>query len=90
MFQVELKGKTKKGKDRIRQHGKVWEVEGNVDKLLFPIKNSQGTFLKLRSVMCECNTCKKWGQDWRIISENNDSDFEVVETRFVTEREEIK
>ena len=87
MIHVELKGKTKKGKDRIRQHGKVWEVEGNTDKLLFPIKNSQGPFLKLRSVMCECNTCKKWGQDWRIISEKNDSDFEVEVIRFVTERE---
>jgi hypothetical protein len=81
-----LKGKSKKGKDRIRQHGDVWEVCEELDKVLFPT-NSSGPFLKLRSVMCECNTCKKWGQDWRIISEKNDSDFEVVETRFVTERE---
>jgi hypothetical protein len=84
-----LKGKSKKGKDRIRQHGDVWEVCEELDKVLFPT-NSSGPFLKLRSVMCECNTCKKWGQDWRIISEKNDSDFEIVETRFVTEREEIK
>ena len=89
MLISKLKGKSKKGKDRIRQHGELWEVEGSHDKVLFPT-NSNGPFLKLRSVMCECNTCKKFGQDWRIISEKNDSDFEVVETRFVTEREEIK
>jgi hypothetical protein len=89
MLISKLKGKSKKGKDRIRQHGDVWEVCEELDKVLFPT-NSSGPFLKLRSVMCECNTCKKFGQDWRIISEKNDSDFEVVETRFVTEREEIK
>lgn len=88
MLISKLKGKTKKGKDRIRQHGELWEVCEELDKVLFPT-NSSGPFLKLRSVMCECNTCKKFGQDWRIISEKNDSDFEVVETRFVTEREEI-
>ncbi len=86
MLISKLKGKSKKGKDRIRQHGDVWEVCEELDKVLFPT-NSSGPFLKLRSVMCECNTCKKFGQDWRIISEKNDSDFEVVETRFVTERE---
>ena len=86
MLISKLKGKSKKGKDRIRQHGDMWEVCEELDKVLFPT-NSSGPFLKLRSVMCECNTCKKFGQDWRIISENNDSDFEVVETRFVTERE---
>lgn len=86
MLISKLKGKSKKGKDRIRQHGDVWEVCEELNKVLFPT-NSSGPFLKLRSVMCECNTCKKWGQDWRIISEKNDSDFEVVETRFVTERE---
>ena len=89
MLISKLKGKSKKGKDRIRQHGDMWEVCEELDKVLFPT-NSSGPFLKLRSVMCECNTCKKFGQDWRIISENNDSDFEIVETRFVTEREEIK
>ena len=89
MLISKLKGKSKKGKDRIRQHGDMWEVCEELDKVLFPT-NSSGPFLKLRSVMCECNTCKKFGQDWRIISEKNDSDFEVVETRFVTEREEIK
>ncbi len=86
MLISKLKGKSKKGKDRIRQHGDVWEVCEELDKVLFPT-NSSGPFLKLRSVMCECNTCKKFGQDWRIISEKNDSDFEIVETRFVTERE---
>ena len=86
MLISKLKGKSKKGKDRIRQHGDMWEVCEELDKVLFPT-NSSGPFLKLRSVMCECNTCKKFGQDWRIISENNDSDFEIVETRFVTERE---
>lgn len=86
MLISKLKGKSKKGKDRIRQHGDMWEVCEELDKVLFPT-NSSGPFLKLRSVMCECNTCKKFGQDWRIISEKNDSDFEVVETRFVTERE---
>ena len=85
MLISKLKGKTKKGKDRIRQHGDMWEVCEELDKVLFPT-NSSGPFLKLRSVMCECNTCKKFGQDWRIISEKNDSDFEIVETRFVTER----
>ena len=89
MLISKLKGKSKKGKDRIRQHGDVWEVCEELDKVLFPT-NSSGPFLKLRSVMCECNTCKKFGQDWRIISEKNDSDFEIVETRFITEREEIK
>ncbi len=89
MLISKLKGKSKKGKDRIRQHGDVWEVCEELDKVLFPT-NSSGPFLKLRSVMCECNTCKKFGQDWRIISEKNDSDFEIMETRFVTEREEIK
>jgi hypothetical protein len=86
MLISKLKGKSKKGKDRIRQHGDMWEVCEELDKVLFPT-NSSGPFLKLRSVMCECNTCKKFGQDWRIISEKNDSDFEIVETRFVTERE---
>ena len=88
MFWVELKGKTKKGKDRIRQHGKMWEVCGESDKVMFPT-DSSGPFLKLRSIMCECKTCEKWGQDWRIISEKNDSDFEIVETRFLREREEV-
>ena len=53
MLISKLKGKSKKGKDRIRQHGDMWEVCEELDKVLFPT-NSSGPFLKLRSVMCEC------------------------------------
>ena len=68
METVILKGKSRHGKNRIKQHGDRWHVT----------ENSSG-ILHLRSIGCECSECISLGmQDWRWISETDDPNFEVV------------
>lgn len=73
-----LKGKTRHGKTRINQHGDLWAFESVSDEVRFATK-APGPWLTIKSVSCDCNVCKKWGQDFRIISERDDENFEIVE-----------
>ena len=80
---VKLKGKTRHGKNRVQQHGAWWEVKQEKDSG----PNFWGKILPdrlhLGSVDCPCNTCKKFGQDWRWIAAKNDVNFEIVEQKEV-------
>jgi len=67
---VRLKGKTRKGKNRINQHGDVWEViDEQLTKIL--LQSLEKTFKDTPGRVAE--------KDWRWISATEDRDFEVVE-----------
>lgn len=65
---VRLKGKTRHGKNRINQHGDVWEV---IDEQL--------TRVLLQSLEETFKTTKGRQKDWRWISSVDDKNFEIVE-----------
>jgi len=67
---VILEGKTRHGKNRVRQHGERWRL----------VRRGPSGML-LESVGCECPTCQKLDmQDWRWISEFGDLNFKIVRT----------
>ena len=80
-MKVELKGKSRHGKNRVNQHGTLWEVKGTSlthdSRISFATK-APGPWLWLESIDCKCSTCEKWGQDGRWVSERNDDNFEVT------------
>ena len=66
---VFLKGKSRHGKNRIKQHGEHWQV----------IDRTSSGVLHIQSIECRCPECTKLGsQDWRWISETDDPNFEIV------------
>ena len=87
-MRVRLKAKSRHGKNRISQHGDLWEVDEtshlkwkwreNSSADWKPAKRSKDSFL-LRSIDCECSTCDKWGQDWRWVKRVNDPNFDIIE-----------
>ena len=64
---VTLTGKTKKGKQRVQQHGDKWEVVRRSESVGFPTKHP-GPFLLLRAL---------GRSDLRWVSESSDPDFFV-------------
>ena len=82
-MKVRLKGKTRHGKNRIQQHGDLWNVVKFADKDLgkgfIRSSNAPGPWMWLESIKCKCNTCRTWGQDGRWVSERNDDNFEIIE-----------
>tara|TARA_R100001244_G_scaffold122170_1_gene91824 strand:+ start:261 stop:500 length:240 start_codon:yes stop_codon:yes gene_type:complete len=66
-MKVKLKGKTRHGKNRVNQHGEWWVVSGETDKSFW-----------LESIVCDCTTCVKWGQDGRWVWKKNDDNFDIV------------
>ena len=73
-MKVKLKGKTRHGKNRVSQHGDLWEVvrwvdEKEVGKGFIKFSDAPGPWLFLESIKCKCSTCVKWGQDGRWVSE---------------------
>ena len=64
-MKVKLKGKTRHGKNRVSQHGDLWEVVRWVDEK----EVGKG----------KCSTCVKWGQDGRWVSERMDDNFNIIE-----------
>ena len=87
---VKLKGKTRHGKNRVSQHGEWWEVDEtshlrgkfreNASAEWKPAEPSKTQHL-LWSVGCVCNTCKKFGQDWRWVEKVNDPNFDIIEKK---------
>ena len=68
---VKLVGKTKHGKNRVKENGEFWLVENIKEKQLFPRKMSgPGPFLFLISL-------KSGTDDIRWVSEIDDPNFEV-------------
>jgi hypothetical protein len=70
-MRVKLKGKTRHGKNRIKQFGEWWKVERVAEEVKFPT-NDVGPWFVLTSV--------DGSGDWRFVSEKNDSNFEIIET----------
>lgn len=66
--EVTLKGKSQKGKQRVKQHGSQWIAEGETESVLFPTK-APGPFVFVRS---------SDGQDFRWVSTRDDPDFELT------------
>jgi hypothetical protein len=67
-MKINLKGKTRHGKNRVNQHGEWWVVSNETEKSFW-----------LESIDCECTTCNKWGQDGRWVDKKNDVNFDIVE-----------
>lgn len=72
---VILEGKTRHGKNRVRQHGDRWVV-GRVSESVMCLDNEPGLLLAVLN--CECSTCEKWGPDWRWIRQTDDPNFEIL------------
>ena len=76
---VILRGKSRRGRNKISEHGERWRVTKRrtaraYDKIAGPFGD-----LRLESIGCECPSCQKFGcQDWRWIFEANDPNFEIV------------
>lgn len=71
-MQVKLIGKSKKGKQRVKLHGELWDVEKISEKHLFPRAiDGPGPFLFIRP--------NSGSDDCRWVSEVRDPDFDVVE-----------
>jgi len=68
MKTVKLIGKTRHGKNRIAQHGEIWEVESEHGNIML-LKSLEETFVITGSTTC---FDKRW------VSVENDRDFEVV------------
>ena len=79
---VILRGKTRHGKNRVREHGDRWVVVRRTEENLGPRfhvpVNASPPWLWLETTDCECSTCEKWGQDGRWVAENNDLNFEIL------------
>ena len=70
-MKVRLIGKTKHGKNRVKENGEIWKVKSIQEKELFPRKISgPGPFLFLISL-------KPGSDDIRWVSEIDDPNFEV-------------
>ena len=69
---VKLIAKTKKGKQRLKLHGELWNVENVVEKALFVRAiDGPGPFLFMRP--------NSGSDDCRWVSEVGDPDFDVIE-----------
>ena len=73
---VVLQGKTRHGKNRVREHGDRWTVD-QVSESVAILDGAPGLLLAVLD--CECPGCEKWGPDWRWIRQTNDLDFEILE-----------
>ena len=76
MTQVILTGKTKHGKDRIRQHGDVWNVESmstQTNKNRMMLESLRET----SSMRMDDNTIWRF-KDFRSIDKADDKDFDWV------------
>jgi len=76
MKQVKLTGKTKHGKDRIRQHGDIWDVvsmsmQTNKNRMAL-VSLGETTSLRLND-----GSIVRW-RDGRNIDKTNDKDFDWV------------
>lgn len=70
-MKVRLTGKTKHGKNRVRENGDLWKVTRIAEKVHFPRAISgPGPFFFLTSL-------KPGSDDWRWVSEFDDPNFEV-------------
>lgn len=68
---IRLKGKTMKGKNRIREHGDTWTVLAETDKVLF--NPAKGDWLFIAPVGKDQND-----KSSRWIKSVNDLDFDVI------------
>ena len=69
---IRLKGKTMKGKNRIREHGEQWNVLAETDTVLFA-PSSHGPFLFIAPPSKDQNDkASRW------IKSVNDLDFEII------------
>ena len=69
---IRLKGKTMKGKNRIREHGDMWNVLAETDTVLFA-PSSTGPFLFIAPPGKDQND-----KSSRWIKSANDLDFEII------------
>jgi hypothetical protein len=65
-MKVRLTGKTRHGKNRVREHGELWNVESETEMLIARPK-LKGPFLFLRPA--------NGSNDMRWVAEKNDPDF---------------
>jgi hypothetical protein len=69
-MKVRLTGKTKHGKNRVREHGEIWKVKSITEKVNFPrVIEGPGPFLFLIP--------SSGSDDMRWVSEVGDPNFEV-------------
>lgn len=70
--QIQLKGISQKGKNRIREHGPLWSVMAETDRILFS-PNKQGPWLFIVPVgKTNDDKAGRW------IHKDNDADFILV------------
>jgi len=86
MFQVgdtvELKAKSKHGKDRIAQHGKLWRV-----KKIGKFKMRTAVLLESRHETFKCGDI--WEKDGRwVITGGHNPDFEIIKPAELPQGEE--
>jgi hypothetical protein len=67
-MKVRLIGKTRHGKNRVREHGELWIVEKECEKILAR-PGLKGPFLLL--------TPENGSDDWRFVAVHDDPDFNV-------------
>jgi len=72
---VILRGKTRHGKNRVREHGDRWIAVRESDSAVC-LDGAPG--LLLAADDCNCSACEKWGPDWRWIRKTNDLNFEIL------------
>ena len=69
---VRLKGRSQKGKNRVRDHGEMWTVLAEADRVLFAPSNP-GPWLFVAAEGCDQNhKSSRW------VKTAGDADFEVV------------
>ena len=65
---AKLEGISKKGKQRVKQHGETWKVKSFTDSVLFSTK-APGPWIHIESLD---------GSDVRIVSERDDPNFKIT------------
>lgn len=70
--QIKLKGKSQKGKNRVRDHGELWTVLAETDRVLFA-PNTSGPWIFIAPIgLGQDDKASRW------IRANDDADFVVV------------
>lgn len=73
MEKFRLKGKSLKGKNRVKEHGEIWELISRRDRVLF--SSEAGPWLLVTPISVEPILEPKRADRW--VKEKDDPDFEV-------------
>ena len=78
IMMIELKGKSLKGKNRIRELGRDWIILGKHDLVFFDSRTGPGMWLKVAPM--KINTVSSvFLEKWRWIHATDDKDFDIID-----------